>query len=67
MADKHARNPCPNCGEPASMAADNPWRPFCGHRCKLIDLGDWLAEEHSIPDERQEPPWERGNGSGETH
>jgi endogenous inhibitor of DNA gyrase (YacG/DUF329 family) len=22
--------------------------PFCSHRCKLIDLGKWLDEEHSI-------------------
>lgn len=22
--------------------------PFCSHRCKLIDLGKWFAEEHSV-------------------
>ena len=22
--------------------------PFCSQRCKLIDLGKWLGEEHAI-------------------
>jgi len=22
--------------------------PFCSHRCKMIDLGRWLGEEHTI-------------------
>lgn len=42
--------PCPNCGRLAPSTQDNPWRPFCSHRCKLIDLGEWLEEEHRIPD-----------------
>jgi endogenous inhibitor of DNA gyrase (YacG/DUF329 family) len=25
-----------------------PWAPFCSERCKLIDLGRWLGEEHRI-------------------
>jgi hypothetical protein len=29
----------------------SPWRPFCSERCKLIDLGDWLEENHRIPDQ----------------
>lgn len=43
--------PCPNCGGPADATPENKWRPFCCRRCKLIDLGDWLEEEHHIPDE----------------
>lgn len=42
---------CPNCGKPAKATAENPWRPFCSERCKLIDLGEWFNEEKSIPDE----------------
>ncbi|MDN5940120.1 MAG: DNA gyrase inhibitor YacG, partial [Salinisphaera sp.] len=42
--------PCPNCGRLAPSTQDNPWRPFCSHRCKLIDLGDWLDESNRIPD-----------------
>lgn len=31
------------------MGPDNPWRPFCSERCRLIDLGDWLTGKHAIP------------------
>ena len=41
--------PCPSCGKPALWAADNPSRPFCSERCKLIDLGAWASESHRIP------------------
>jgi endogenous inhibitor of DNA gyrase (YacG/DUF329 family) len=27
------------------------YRPFCSDRCRLIDLGAWLTEQHKIPDE----------------
>ena len=27
---------------------DNPSRPFCGERCKLIDLGAWAEGRYSI-------------------
>jgi uncharacterized protein len=41
--------PCPRCGAPAVFAAANKWRPFCSERCKLIDLGDWAAENYRVP------------------
>jgi endogenous inhibitor of DNA gyrase (YacG/DUF329 family) len=28
---------------------DNPWRPFCSERCKLIDFGRWAEEEYRVP------------------
>lgn len=28
---------------------DNPWRPFCSERCKIIDLGAWASDEYVIP------------------
>jgi endogenous inhibitor of DNA gyrase (YacG/DUF329 family) len=28
---------------------NNPYRPFCSERCKLIDLGAWLGEQYRIP------------------
>jgi endogenous inhibitor of DNA gyrase (YacG/DUF329 family) len=40
---------CPTCGKPVVWSEDNPWRPFCSERCRLIDLGAWAAEEHRIP------------------
>lgn len=41
---------CPYCAKPARIAPDNPYRPFCSKRCKLIDMGDWLDESNRIPD-----------------
>lgn len=40
---------CPTCGKKNTWTPDNPVRPFCSDRCKLIDLGDWASEEHRIP------------------
>ena len=33
--------------------ADLPFFPFCSERCKLLDLGAWLDEEHRIPSGEQ--------------
>lgn len=43
--------PCPTCGTAAPWSKDNPWRPFCSERCKLVDLGDWLTGNYRIPGE----------------
>lgn len=48
--------PCPRCGLPAPFAAGNPWRPFCSERCRLIDLGDWAAENYRVPQTDAQPP-----------
>ena len=40
--------PCPRCGE-ATQLEDNPFRPFCSERCKLIDLGAWASDEYRLP------------------
>jgi len=42
---------CPTCKRPVEWSADSAYRPFCSERCKLIDLGAWLTEQHKIPDE----------------
>ncbi|HEX8474320.1 MAG TPA: DNA gyrase inhibitor YacG [Pyrinomonadaceae bacterium] len=43
---------CPNCGKPTGWQ-DNPTRPFCSERCKLLDFGAWANEEYTVPsDER---------------
>ncbi len=34
-------------------SAESPYRPFCSDRCRLIDLGAWLTEQHKIPDDSQ--------------
>ncbi len=40
---------CPTCKAPVAWSDDSPDRPFCSHRCRLIDLGAWASEEHAIP------------------
>tara|TARA_R110002050_G_scaffold9504_1_gene32876 strand:- start:17102 stop:17305 length:204 start_codon:yes stop_codon:yes gene_type:complete len=40
---------CPQCGQSVPWQDDQVWKPFCSERCKLIDLGDWAAENHRIP------------------
>ena len=42
---------CPTCKRVTDYSPNNPWRPFCSERCKLIDLGGWLSEQNSIPGE----------------
>ncbi len=42
---------CPQCGQPSLFAPTNRFRPFCGERCKQIDLGAWASESHRVPDE----------------
>jgi endogenous inhibitor of DNA gyrase (YacG/DUF329 family) len=38
---------CPTCGKSGDWFA-GPYGPFCCRRCRLIDLGKWLGEEHRI-------------------
>ena len=45
---------CPHCQKKATWQ-DNPHRPFCSERCKLIDLGQWASESYRIPGPSQEP------------
>jgi uncharacterized protein len=42
--------PCPNCKAPSEFSPQNPYRPFCSERCKMIDLGEWANESYKIPD-----------------
>jgi len=42
---------CPTCKRVVGWSPDNKWRPFCSERCKLIDLGEWASERHSIAGE----------------
>ena len=38
---------CPTCRKDA-VWEDNPHRPFCSDRCRLIDLGAWAQEKYRI-------------------
>ena len=50
---------CPTCRKKVRWE-DNPSRPFCSERCKLLDLGKWLSEDYVIPaaDDDSEVPSE---------
>lgn len=53
MSDPVRRAPrtlhCPQCRTVIAWNPDNPWRPFCSERCKLIDLGHWASGDYRIP------------------
>ena len=39
---------CPVCGKTVAWA-DNPDRPFCSERCRLIDLARWADGTYAMP------------------
>lgn len=50
---------CPTCRTPVAWQPENRFRPFCSERCKLIDLGEWAEEKHTIPTLPETPEeWE---------
>ena len=51
MGDKKIR--CPICKKEAQWE-DNPFRPFCSERCRLIDLGKWASEDYRIAGEKKD-------------
>jgi endogenous inhibitor of DNA gyrase (YacG/DUF329 family) len=52
MRKSNAKNPlivtCPHCGKEHQWDTNNPFRPFCSERCKMIDLGRWANEEYRV-------------------
>ena len=42
---------CPICGKEVPL--DDPNMPFCGDRCRLLDLGNWASEKYVISSPRQ--------------
>jgi endogenous inhibitor of DNA gyrase (YacG/DUF329 family) len=42
---------CPICG--AKLRGESAQAAFCSERCRLIDLGNWLGEKYSVPDDTQ--------------
>jgi endogenous inhibitor of DNA gyrase (YacG/DUF329 family) len=37
------------------FSPENPWRPFCSERCKMIDLGAWASEDYRVAGEPGAP------------
>lgn len=47
---------CPQCETPTNVNTNNPHRPFCSERCKLIDLGNWASGSYAIPSSEKNNP-----------
>ena len=45
---------CPTCDKPVHWQ-DNPFRPFCSERCKLLDFGAWVDGDYAVPAEEVAP------------
>lgn len=52
---------CPTCQKEIEWSTDNPHRPFCSERCRLIDLGAWANEEYQIPESKNASDYSSGN------
>ncbi len=56
---------CPCCKNETTWE-ENPNRPFCSERCKLIDLGKWASGKYVVKDNLNDEsePDERENEDG---
>ncbi|PLX78505.1 MAG: DNA gyrase inhibitor YacG [Desulfuromonas sp.] len=54
MVEKTTIIRCPQCREQVTWG-DNPCRPFCSERCKLVDLGQWADEGYRIAGQSVDP------------
>ncbi len=45
---KSSKIRCPICKKETQWD-NNPFKPFCSERCKLIDLGKWASEDYRVP------------------
>lgn len=41
---------CPLCKKETTWE-ENPFRPFCSERCRLLDLGKWASGDYRIAGE----------------
>ena len=46
---------CPTCDKKNTWYLENPFRPFCSDRFKLIDLGEWANETRKLPGDPVDP------------
>jgi len=44
---------CPQCRKETTWT-NNPDRPFCSERCRMLDLGQWADEEYRIAGRSQD-------------
>ena len=55
---------CPTCHQPTAYQ-NNPFRPFCSERCKLIDFGAWVNGEYAVPAQEPAPSLEEADKNTE--
>ncbi|SDM16344.1 hypothetical protein SAMN05660860_01963 [Geoalkalibacter ferrihydriticus] len=56
MGDEKKRQvACPRCRTKVSWD-ENPHRPFCSEKCRLVDLGKWAEGEYFILGEKVPQP-----------
>ena len=53
---------CPVCKKKTTWE-ENPFKPFCSERCKLIDLGRWASEDYKVPGEDDDKTADEDNQS----
>jgi uncharacterized protein len=54
---------CPICKR-ETVYKENPFRPFCSERCKLIDLDNWLSGRYRVSTPVGEPATANAEASG---
>lgn len=52
--DEAFRARCPSCDMLVDPVQSHKYMPFCSERCRLVDLGRWLNEEHALPFEAED-------------
>lgn len=52
--DGTSRTRCPSCDILVDAKVSHKFMPFCSDRCRLVDLGRWLKEEHALPCDAEE-------------
>lgn len=46
---------CPLCGQSFDSEQSSAM-PFCGERCRMVDLQRWLDEGYALPNPEEETP-----------
>ena len=55
---------CPTCDKKIPTQ-DNPYKPFCSERCRLLDLGNWVDGKYRIPEKEGQFSGEEGDLLGQ--
>jgi endogenous inhibitor of DNA gyrase (YacG/DUF329 family) len=55
---------CPICKNTTTWE-ENPYKPFCSERCKLMDLGAWASDDYRIAGKKEDEEDEQERGQDE--